>query len=82
MSRTKYSVSTICYDSELKDFVWKPAEISLGPNDVLIKTTHSGLCTTDVHAKEKGCGLGHEGIGFIEEIGEAVTNLEPDQRVG
>lgn len=82
MSRTNYSVSTICYDSGLRDFVWKPAEISLGPNDVLIKTTHSGLCTTDVHAKEKGCGLGHEGIGYIEKIGEAVTNLEPDQRVG
>lgn len=54
----------------------------MGPNDVLARTTHSGLCTTDVHAKEKGCGLGHEGVGFVEKIGDGVTNLQVGQRVG
>lgn len=49
---------------------------------MLVKTSHSGLCYTDVHAKDKGCGLGHEGVGVIEKIGSAVIGLEVRDRVG
>jgi alcohol dehydrogenase (NADP+) len=63
-------------------FVYKKTSQKVGSYDVLIRTTHSGLCTTDVHAKSKGCGLGHEGVGIVERIGRYVRNLSPGQRVG
>lgn len=77
-----HPVKTICYDAAASAFVFKSSQVQLGPNDVMIRTTHSGLCTTDVHAKEKGCGLGHEGVGFVERTGDGVTNLQAGQRVG
>lgn len=77
-----HTLNAICYNSESKNFIYKSANKEVGPNDVLIRTTHSGLCTTDVHAKEKGCGLGHEGIGYVEKVGEAITNLKIGERVG
>ena len=54
----------------------------LGSREVLIKTTHSGLCYTDVQAKHRGCGLGHEGVGFVVEVGSEVTAHEVGDRVG
>ena len=79
---TRHKLETICYDAKTKDFVHKTTTKDLGPNDVLIRTTHSGLCTTDIHAKDKGCGLGHVGVGMVEEVGEGVRNLSLGQRVG
>ena len=38
----------------------------LGPNEVLIKVTHSGLCGTDEHYKHADMVLGHEGAGVVE----------------
>jgi threonine dehydrogenase-like Zn-dependent dehydrogenase len=38
----------------------------LGPNQVLIKVTHSGLCGTDEHYKHADMVLGHEGAGVVE----------------
>jgi alcohol dehydrogenase (NADP+) len=78
----EHPLERICYDAETKEFVYKSTRKILGPNDVLIRTTHSGLCATDVHAKEKGCGLGHEGVGFVEAVGNGVSNLKVDERVG
>lgn len=77
-----HTIETVCYDAKTKQFVHKTTSKDLGPNDVLIRTTHSGLCTTDVHAKDKGCGLGHEGVGIVEEVGDGVRNLSSGQRVG
>lgn len=79
---TEHKLDTICYDAITASFEYKTTFKSLGPNDVLIRTTHSGLCTTDVHAKDKGCGLGHEGVGFVERLGDGVRNLSLGQRVG
>ena len=79
---TEYTLTTICYDPQTQSFVHKSTHRLLGPNDVLIRTTHSGLCTTDVHAKGKGCGLGHEGVGYVEAVGNGVLNLRVGQRVG
>ena len=76
------TLETICYDAQTKSFVHKSTLKTLGPNDVLIRTTHSGLCATDVHAKETGCGLGHEGVGFVEAVGNGVSNLKVGERVG
>jgi hypothetical protein len=40
----------------------------LKADEVLIKTTHSGLCGTDEHYKHVEMGLGHEGAGVVEVI--------------
>jgi len=79
---TAYKLHAWKYNVQLKEFHSYPTLRKLGPRDVLIKTTHAGLCYTDVHAKEKGCGLGHEGVGIIERLGDAVTSLAIGQRVG
>jgi threonine dehydrogenase-like Zn-dependent dehydrogenase len=38
----------------------------IGPNDVLIRITHSGLCGTDEHYRHADMALGHEGAGVAE----------------
>ncbi|KFZ25496.1 hypothetical protein V502_00020 [Pseudogymnoascus sp. VKM F-4520 (FW-2644)] len=54
----------------------------LGPNEVLVRITHSGLCGTDIHYIGHGAALGHEGVGLVESIGSAVTTLNVGDRVG
>ncbi len=61
---------------------------SPGPNEVLVRITASGVCHTDLTVKNlKGNGmafpivLGHEGAGYIEEVGEGVTHLKPGDPV-
>ncbi|KAK5736419.1 hypothetical protein LTR17_007415 [Elasticomyces elasticus] len=76
------TLKTFYYDEDKERFSTKSTMKSVGINDVLIKTTHSGLCYTDVHAKHKGCGLGHEGVGIVQEIGQAVTHMQISDRVG
>ncbi|KAI7323594.1 GroES-like protein [Hortaea werneckii] len=77
-----HRLTTFCWNSAAQDFEQKTTEKELGVNDVLISTTHSGLCFTDVHARSKGCGLGHEGVGVVQDAGEAVTHLKIGDRVG
>jgi D-arabinose 1-dehydrogenase-like Zn-dependent alcohol dehydrogenase len=55
---------------------------TLGPLDVLIKITHSSLCATDLLYLPAGIALGHEGVGLVEAIGNAVTDLKVGDRVG
>lgn len=68
-----HTLTVFSYSAEQRQFTKKKTQRVLGDHEVLIKTTHSGLCYTDVHAKDKGCGLGHEGVGFIVETGRAVN---------
>ncbi len=53
-----------------------------GPGEVLVRLEASGVCHTDLHVKNMlGMGmpfpivLGHEGAGYIEQIGEGVENV-------
>jgi D-arabinose 1-dehydrogenase-like Zn-dependent alcohol dehydrogenase len=55
---------------------------TIGPHDVLVKITHSGLCGTDIHYKGKDMGLGHEGAGVVEELGSEATLFKKGDRVG
>jgi S-(hydroxymethyl)mycothiol dehydrogenase len=55
---------------------------SPGPNEVLVKLAASGVCHTDLTVKNlKGNGmkfpivLGHEGAGYVEEVGPGVQGL-------
>ncbi|MEZ5810108.1 MAG: L-threonine 3-dehydrogenase [Rhizobiaceae bacterium] len=62
-----------------------------GPTDVLIRIGKTAICGTDVHiynwdewaAKTVPVGLvtGHEFVGEIAEVGSAVTDYRPGQRV-
>jgi hypothetical protein len=61
-----------------------PVEIpsTLGPKEILIKITHSSLCSTDTHMIAHGMALGHEGVGIVEKIGEGVTQFKVGDRAG
>jgi threonine dehydrogenase-like Zn-dependent dehydrogenase len=65
-----------------------PDPILKEPTDAIIKVTTSGLCGSDLHLYEilapfmaDGDILGHEPMGIVEEVGSAVTNLAPGDRV-
>lgn len=58
------------------------------PGDVLIRLAASGVCHTDLTIKNlKGNGmpfpivLGHEGAGYVEQVGAGVTHLAPGDPV-
>lgn len=58
------------------------------PGDAVIRVTSSGLCGSDLHLYEvlgpfmhPGDILGHEPMGVVEEVGSAVTSLNPGDRV-
>jgi NAD+-dependent secondary alcohol dehydrogenase Adh1 len=62
-----------------------------GPLDVVVKIGGAGLCRTDIHIVEGQWAeisgvelpytLGHENAGWVEEVGSAVTNVEPGDTV-
>src|SRR5262249_24396467 len=59
-----------------------------GPGEVQIRLAASSVCRTDVTVKnQNGAGmkfpivLGHEGAGYVEEVGEGVTHLAPGDPV-
>jgi threonine dehydrogenase-like Zn-dependent dehydrogenase len=58
------------------------------PTDALVRITSSGVCGSDLHLYEVltpflqvGDILGHEPMGIVEEVGSAVPNLAPGDRV-
>src|SRR5690242_14402809 len=58
------------------------------PTDAIVRVTSSGLCGSDLHLYEvltpfmqEGDILGHEAMGVVEEVGTAVTNIAPGDRV-
>jgi threonine dehydrogenase-like Zn-dependent dehydrogenase len=58
------------------------------PTDVIIRVTSSGICGSDLHLYEilgpflePGDILGHEPMGIVEEVGAAVTEVKPGDRV-
>src|SRR5215213_1015744 len=60
----------------------------LSPRDAIIKVTLTAICGSDLHlldgfipTMERGDILGHEFMGFVEEVGSRVTNLKPGDRV-
>jgi threonine dehydrogenase-like Zn-dependent dehydrogenase len=58
------------------------------PTDAIVRITSTGICGSDLHLYEvlgpfidPGDILGHEPMGIVEEVGSAITNLEPGDRV-
>src|SRR3954471_1811806 len=65
-----------------------PDPVIQEPTDAIVRITSSGLCGSDLHLYEvlgpfmtEGDILGHEPMGIVEEVGSAVPNLTPGDRV-
>lgn len=58
-----------------------------GPEEAVVRTTAALICTSDVHtvkgaiAVPAGRTLGHESVGVVHALGDAVTGFEVGQRV-
>ena len=73
------------YDVRLQDV---PEPQILNPRDAIIKVTTTAICGSDLHlydgyipTMQKGDILGHEFMGEVVEIGNAITNLSIGDRV-
>ncbi|MBD0323372.1 MAG: glutathione-dependent formaldehyde dehydrogenase [Aldersonia sp.] len=58
------------------------------PTDAIVEITSTNICGSDLHLYEvlgafmkEGDILGHEPMGVVREVGSAVTNLKPGDRV-
>ena len=66
----------------------KPKPVLLDDRDAIVKVTLSSICTSDLHILHgsvpravPGITVGHEMVGVVEQVGEAVTALQPGDRV-
>src|ERR1044071_5572620 len=66
----------------------KPAPIIEEPTDAIVRIDSATICGTDLHILKgdvpevvPGTVLGHEAVGTIVEVGDAVTTLELGDRV-
>jgi aryl-alcohol dehydrogenase len=69
---------------------WSLEELDLAdpaPHEVVVRVVASGICQTDIHARDGHFPLpwpavyGHEGTGVVERVGSAVRELAPGDRV-
>jgi alcohol dehydrogenase len=58
------------------------------PTDAIVKITKTTICGTDLHILEGdvatcklGRILGHEGVGVVDTVGQAVSAFKPGDRV-
>lgn len=65
------------------------ARRAVGPADVLIAISHCGICHSDIHqARDEWGGSlfpmvpGHEIIGTVTDVGQAVTRFRIGERAG
>ena len=56
--------------------------------DAIVKVTLASICSSDLHIKHgsvpravPGITVGHEMVGIVEEVGDAVTHVKPGDRV-
>ena len=69
---------------------WKecPKPDITAPTDAIIKITKTTICGTDLHILkgdvatcQPGRILGHEGVGVVDKVGDAVTAFKPGDKV-
>ena len=66
----------------------QPKPVIKKPTDAIVRLVKTTICGTDLHilggdvpACKEGTILGHEGIGVVEEVGDAVTNFKVGDKV-
>lgn len=66
----------------------KPKPEIIDPRDAIVRVTLSSICTSDLHIKHgsvpravPGITVGHEMVGVVEAVGDAVTTVQPGDRV-
>lgn len=64
-----------------------PAPVIQEPTDAILRVTSTAICGTDLHVyhdkspgAEPGMILGHEFVGIVEEVGDAVGEIEAGDR--
>lgn len=68
--------------------VEKPRPTILQERDAIVRVTLASICSSDLHIKHgsvpravEGITIGHEMVGIVEEVGAAVTQVRPGDRV-
>lgn len=79
------------HDAPGLDYVAQTPVPEMGPRDVVVAVTHAGVCGTDRHIYEwdawsrsripLGITTGHEFVGKVLAVGDAVRGVEVGQRV-
>ena len=66
----------------------KPKPVLQSGRDAIVRVTLSSICTSDLHIKHGSVPravpeitVGHEMVGVVEEVGEAVKTVAPGDRV-
>lgn len=70
------------------ELIEKPKPVLLDDWDAIVRVTLASICTSDLHIKHgsvpraiPGVTVGHEMVGVVEQVGAAVTNVRPGDRV-
>ena len=70
------------------ELVQKNRPLECGMQDAIVRVTLGSICTSDLHIKHgsvpravPGITVGHEMVGVVEAVGEAVTTVRPGDRV-
>ena len=66
----------------------KPRPVLEDPRDAIVRVTLASICTSDLHIRHgsvpravPGITVGHEMVGIVEEVGEAVGSVRVGDRV-
>lgn len=66
----------------------RPKPTIQAPTDAVVRMLHASICGTDLHilkgdvpSAKPGLALGHEGVGVVDEIGDAVEGVKVGDRV-
>lgn len=70
------------------ELIEKEKPVLKDSRDAIVRVTLSSICTSDLHIKHgsvpravPGITVGHEMVGVVEQVGEAVTAVRPGDRV-
>ena len=79
--------AAVCYDFK-KPLVIEDIDIAPpGPGEVKVKLSATAICHSDIHVVRGELTMptplvaGHESAGYVEEIGEGVTYVQPGDPV-